>query len=676
MSGGCAGKTAADNGRRCTSGVITVYLSLCLILVLALLCTVIESARVSAIEARVQTVSFMGADSLFAEFAEPVFEDYGVMMIWCSESEAAEKFSEYVTENLDTSSSYTDLYRASLTDFTLSSAVHPADNSGEVFYDQVIEYMELYIYEDAAQKILENLGILDETDGVSGFLDKISSYSETFTKVEDSVSKISETVNKVKKAAADPKSLLEDLLENAEEFSENGSSSALTDFNSNLTALKEEKDQLSGYFETIESETDSYYVYVEEAKAAAEELENSLDSEGPEKGTEAYSLLAEELEDLKQKSADTEADYYLVGETKELVSEYSEKLDSLEELFTALNEPLSEETANEYKTLLSDFADSFSEFDTDTLYVNFEAAEAEKEDSSFLETIQNLTSSGMLALVKSDVSELSLDTSELPSKTAAGSASGTDEDSGSSSVADSTTEKVLYSEYVMTHFGNAVNPLSDTALEYETEYILKGKSTDKENLSAVCSEIIAIRTGCNLISILKDSVKKNEAYALASAIAGFTGMPVLVKAVQLVIISVWALAESITDMKALLAGEKVPVIKSASEWNLSVSGLKNFSSNEVSYTSCKSGLDYESYLQVLLLKQKKSNQTLRSMDMVQANMCKNEAESFRIENCITAVTGTASYSSSALFASFGFVKNMVSSAGGRYSFSVPVNYSY
>ncbi len=480
----------------------------------------------------------------------------------------------------------------------------------------------------------------------------------------------------MKKAALDPKSLLENLLKNAGEFGENGGSSVQTDFNSNLASLKKAKEQLSGYFETIESEAETYYSCVEEAKTAAVELENSLDSEGPEKGTEAYSLLAEELEDLKQKSADTEADYYLVGETRELVSEYSEKLDSLEELFTALNEPLSEETADEYKTLLSDFAGSFSDFDTDTLYVNFESAEVEKEDSSFLETIQDLTSSGILALVKSDVSELSLDTSELPSKTADDSASGTDGDSGSSSIADSTTEKVLYSEYVMTHFGNAVNPLSDTALEYETEYILEGKSSDKENLSAVCGEIIAIRTGCNLISILKDSAKKNEAYALASAIAGFTGMPVLIKAVQLVIISVWALAESVTDMKALLAGEKVPTIKSASEWNLSVSGLKNFSSSEVSYTSASSGLDYESYLQVLLLKQKKSSQTLRSMDMIQADMCKNEAESFRIENCITAISGTASYSSSALFASFGFVKSMVSTAGGGYSFSIPVNYSY
>ena len=86
--------------KRKSRSSITIYLTLMLVLVMALICTLIESGRVSAMNARLRSITYMAADSCFAEFAEPLFSDYGVMFLWCDEAEFTEKFNSYVTHNL------------------------------------------------------------------------------------------------------------------------------------------------------------------------------------------------------------------------------------------------------------------------------------------------------------------------------------------------------------------------------------------------------------------------------------------------------------------------------------------------------------------------------------------------------------------------------------------------
>ena len=75
---------------------ITIYLSLMLVVIIALICTLIESGRVSAINARLRSITYMAADSVFAEFAQPVFDKYGVMLLWMDEEEFAGSFQNYV----------------------------------------------------------------------------------------------------------------------------------------------------------------------------------------------------------------------------------------------------------------------------------------------------------------------------------------------------------------------------------------------------------------------------------------------------------------------------------------------------------------------------------------------------------------------------------------------------
>ena len=180
----------------------------------------------------------------------------------------------------------------------------------------------------------------------------------------------------------------------------------------------------------------------------------------------------------------------------------------------------------------------------------------------------------------------------------------------------------------------------------------------------------------NLISLLQDGEKRTETYALASGIIGFTGQPVLIKIVQLLIISAWSAAESLTDVKALLEGKKVPILKKADDWNLSLEGINNFSEEMITGKDCKHGLTYEDYLRVLLLMQNRKKQYFRTMDILQANMCANENENFRFKDSIAAVTVRTEYVANILFPTLPPAGRILRVHKGRYLFHYEQEYQY
>lgn len=654
-------------------GSMTIYLALVLIIILVLICTLIESARVSAISANLKSLTYMGADSVFSEFAEPIFSDYGIMVLWKSEADFTEEFNEYVEANLDDSdlafSANANLYGMALTGSSLSSMTCITDENGLLFAEQVYDYMEYYLAQDAAEELLDSLDIFSQSDTVSDYMEKINSYTDVFTKVEEQVSEVKSSIDEVQSYTDTPQSLLEELYDSAESFSENGVSSSV--FSETLTELKNLTSDLESSLEDVLEETDTYYEYVEDAQAAAEELQDTLLDEADDLDSDIYESLNELVEELSETTADSELDYYEVSANKNTTEEYIEKLESLENLFETLSGGLTEENAGEYMNAISAYEELFSDFDLDELGVNFDTSVTETEDSSILDFISGLLSEGVLAYVKDDISEKSVETEDFPSETVSYSASDSEE-----SLSEATLNTVIFGEYVLTHFGNASEEKDDTALDYEAEYIIGGKDSDVENLKVVVNRITAIRSSLNFISILADSSKKSEAYTLATAMVGYTGMPVLIKVFQMLILSAWASAEAITDVKALLEGEKVPTIKDSDEWNLSIEGFKNFTAKDIEVISCDTGLDYEDYLRVLLAMENRQTQYYRTMDMIQADMVLNENEDFLMAECLCEAEICASYTASQLFTAIPLVKNNLNASEGNYTFTIDQAYSY
>ena len=144
-------------------GSVTIYLLLSLLLTTGLVFTLTESARISCIQARVRGVTFMALDSCFAEFSREIFDEYGIMALWKSEEEFTNDLNGYIRNNLDFSDldlyRDADLYLLRHNASAIGEIVHLTDDNGNVFLDQVTEYMQYYVVEEALSPLLSQLSL-------------------------------------------------------------------------------------------------------------------------------------------------------------------------------------------------------------------------------------------------------------------------------------------------------------------------------------------------------------------------------------------------------------------------------------------------------------------------------------------------------------------------------------
>lgn len=243
----------------------------------------------------------------------------------------------------------------------------------------------------------------------------------------------------------------------------------------------------------------------------------------------------------------------------------------------------------------------------------------------------------------------------------------------------STISKLLFGEYVLEHFkmasdslqsgsgnynngdsvggdfvsGNSANEdFSDGnrgdmagagSLDYELEYILEGHASDRENLETVASKLLMVRFVPDYAYIQTDPEKKAEAEAAALTLCTVIGLPELAEGAAQGILLAWAYGEAIMDIRTLISGGKVPLVKNAEDWKLSLPGLMQLGSagENVAADSGKdmeSGLAYREYLRMLLFLKSQDEVGMRTLDMVEQNLKIRYGQTFfRADACISRV---------------------------------------
>lgn len=178
------------------------------------------------------------------------------------------------------------------------------------------------------------------------------------------------------------------------------------------------------------------------------------------------------------------------------------------------------------------------------------------------------------------------------------------------------TTEGLSAEYALEVFQNAVNQKSDQGIQYEVEYLIAGKDNDEANLKSVVNRLLGIRFCLNYACLLSDSSKQAQAYGLAVSIGNVaSAVPAVVEGIKMLIMAAWAYGESVIDLRGLLKGNKVPFVKNAENWQLSLKNLADLSAEE---KTSKSGTSYEDYLKILLLLQSdKKEKYMRMMDLME-----------------------------------------------------------
>ena len=246
-------------------------------------------------------------------------------------------------------------------------------------------------------------------------------------------------------------------------------------------------------------------------------------------------------------------------------------------------------------------------------------------------------------------------------------------------------KKFLLNGYMIEHFETYETDLTGrkpSALQYEIEYLLSGKTDDKENFQSVVTKIILIRTLLNFVSILGNKEISNEAKIMAASIVGFTGLPALISVIKVVLLIFCALGEALIDTAALLMEKKVPLIKTNSDIIMRLPDLLCLSRPFIlekandSKDNTRLGVSYVDFLKLFLFLKDNREMTYRAMDIIQENIRLRYEDDFRIQHCLYGFKARATFEIPYRFVNFNFVQKLVSPSEEGYYYNVSESYSY
>ncbi len=207
------------------------------------------------------------------------------------------------------------------------------------------------------------------------------------------------------------------------------------------------------------------------------------------------------------------------------------------------------------------------------------------------------------------------------------------------------TEKFLFQEYLLRYMGRFGKECEEDALHYQIEYLIGGKSSDLENLKSVVNRLCILREAANAMYLISNQEKRAEIRVAALAACTVIALPALTPLLESAILLAWAYAESIYDVKSLLAGGKVPLLKNDGNWHYSLTSA--LSGNLQDENTVGDGLAYEDYLRIFMMLSDVDTLTARAMDMVEADIRKTSGNiSFRLDGCFRTVEARVQIGSS------------------------------
>lgn len=193
-------------------------------------------------------------------------------------------------------------------------------------------------------------------------------------------------------------------------------------------------------------------------------------------------------------------------------------------------------------------------------------------------------------------------------------------------------ERFLFQEYLLQYMGHYGEENDEDALRYQIEYLVTEGESDAENLRSVLKRICVIREVANTLYLYSDSEKCGMAELAAALVCNLAMVPELAPVLEAAILLGWAYAESIYDIKTMLAGGRVPLLKDAETWHYGLDSALSGKLEEQEDTG--SGLSYEDYLRIFMMCTDIDALTARAMNMVEADIRLTPGNgNFRLDGC-------------------------------------------
>lgn len=299
------------------------------------------------------------------------------------------------------------------------------------------------------------------------------------------------------------------------------------------------------------------------------------------------------------------------------------------------------------------------------LTVNLSTEEDEKNKGVY-ESAKALLEKGILSIVIDDtakISSASILSSNLPST----------KNISKENLSGDIMDKAKIIMYAGMKFGNYRSIKKKSDLSYELEYIIAGKDNDRSNLTETVEQMVGVRNIVTLAYLITDKAKMTELSAIATSATTAIGLPFLEPVIKGILTEAWALAEAVNDIKIIMAGKRIALIKNNKNWN---TGLKNLLSTKIKGSDKKSSINYQQFCYLLMMKESMNTMAFRMLDLIQINIRKNYNQSFDVNHCFTGFHVEALYETEPLFVSMPWSIHQLGQKIGAYNFSVKCKAEY
>jgi len=628
------------------SGSVTIFVCLIFICISALICGLLESARTSGARLYLQTAGDSAIDSLFSRYHRALWDNYKILAL---ESESDENISELMLSYMQPYIENSGMYRIQNPQIKLNKKISLSDNGGMYLEQEIIDYMSLGVFESVFDGSPDDLW-KDIEDAMS--MEKITTDyglgSKEAIEVEKALKRLSENIEKQEEIRSKMKSAV--------------SAQNISEIKKLCKDLKSTLKKVPDLIKKYEKKADSMSEKIREIENKNADNISKLSESNREYIDGEISKFKEYVDKDSERRIEISA---LAGLSESMISEVEElesDIESLQEMMEAEDDEEQDYDIGEAWNNLGSGIDALT-----VMRLNFKYGIADEEKEEKLKQVKELISDGIFSLVipeNREVSNKSINRLSLPSNAITGGYSGRN-----------LAQRLLVNEYMGTYFADFTDDI-DTPLSYELEYILNGDTSDRINLENAILKILAIREGLNYMHIISDASKMQSAQELATVISGVLCLPQITLLIKFLIIAVWALVESAIDIKCLLSGGKVPIIKTKDDWKADLDTIFEVLENRsLGNNDSERGINYEGYLKMLLYIEDPVKRNFRMMDIMQLDIGVSQND-FLMKDMIYGIDANISCGARRVFSEISYFSREFAGLISGYEMQVKVEKIY
>lgn len=643
---------------------ITVFAALIYSVVVSLIVTTVNSAAFSVGFLNADLVSYAGVESEFSQYFRPLADNFNVFGLEIIDH-MDQELEGFMQRSLDDDTS---LMPVKLSGVTINNSTRLTDNCGLPIKEQVVKYMkyssvselvnmllgnEEYrkkceVVQELSDKLLDTADILIEMDknlvNAVERLDGLAVNNGTFAVKYDFPVYSGDTFLKMGIHYEDSEKLgiLDGRVYAAVHKKCQSMSSILIQIQmsgNDSSARNAKCDQLStlaldcriaGLM--VIDYCRKYLKNKDRLKNSVVNFQNEVEASKSTIGQEAYDGLMSEAKELEQFAKGQKKLLFDPDKMIAAVSRNNQTLQVIEDLAKGLKY----DDDNENK-ILNELWNLLENYDFADMVVDYSEVKFVK-DSGIFSVIKGLKGSMGKSMFGIITQGLSISKEKVNTSTLAMNKYSRDKDRVA---ADNTSmlEKALFIDYLRTHFDCfSSEDYKDGGFNYDLEFIYGGNDSDEDNLKTVITDMVNLREAGNLVCILTDVEKKREANAIATALLGFTGSTAIIKLGQYLLLTAWSYAESIMDVKRLVNGEKLELMKSRADWKMT---LQRLLAADFTYVADnrKTGLDYKTHLLMLMMLEKEGRLYYATMAGMEIRLIALGFGEFRMENFLYGMNG-------------------------------------